>query len=88
MLLHEKKIEFFSIDSLVTKCVFSNPDTPIIFFVGSGVSTIFPSVLPSAHDIMSTTLQILSPKNQPSEGQTAQEQNKLSWMLQQPGMKK
>lgn len=81
MNLDEKKIKYSSVDNLVTKCISSSPEFPLIFFVGSGISTIFPSVLPSAQDMVLKTLQILSPKNQPDNQQVTLEQNKLSWML-------
>lgn len=50
-----------SLGTLVTRCLEISRDTPVVFFVGSGVSTVYPSILPSAWEMVTETVEAVVP---------------------------
>jgi hypothetical protein len=49
------------LSTLIERCVKVSPDSPLVFFVGSGISTISPSALPSAGEMIAETVEAVAP---------------------------
>ncbi len=76
------QLRFEPIEGLVERCLRVSPDAPIVFFVGSGVSTVYPSVLPSAWEMISETAGVVAPTPTPGlERELAREIRRLAEAL-------
>lgn len=62
-------------------CAKASPKKPVVFFVGSGISSIFPSSLPSAHTILEQSTDLLAPRPFTTARKRNQETKELTQKL-------